>query len=60
METLHVALEIFMSVQYSRFSWWKAWFPFGPFVPFIACLGFFLPILVFPALMSFVAFCCSL
>ena len=37
----------------------KAWFPFGLFVPFVARLGFFLPVLVFPALMSVVAFCCS-
>ena len=44
------------------FKWkpgFKAWFPFGLFVPFVARLGFFLPVLVFPALMSVVAFCCS-
>ena len=34
----------------------KAWFPFGPFVSFVARLGFFLPVLVFPATMSVAAF----
>ena len=28
-------------------------------MPFVARLGFFLPVLVFPAPMSVVAFCCS-
>ena len=37
----------------------KAWFPFGLFVPFVVRLGFFLPVLVFSAPMSVVAFCCS-
>ena len=37
----------------------KAWFPFGLFVPFDARFGFLLPVLVFPAPMSVLTFCCS-
>ena len=43
----------------SSISKTKAWFPFGLFVSFVARSGFFLHVLVFRALMSVVAFCCS-
>ena len=37
----------------------KAWFLFGLFVPFVARLGFFFPVLVFPAPIFVAVFCCS-
>ena len=53
---MKIILAYSSSVLYLKYYWSKAWFPFGLLVLFVARLCFFLPVLVFPAPLSVVAF----
>ena len=63
--TMHDDIEN-ASINFCRAKPWfpldkdrdKTWFPFGHFVPFVDSFGLLLPVLFFPAPMSFFAFCC--